>query len=527
MDEVQPRVGAEVAGASELHEATASLEARSLRDVLVTRVRHWESGSGELRGGERVLDALGHRRTAEGRPGPRSNWGQWAGIGLAAGAAMDSRQDDFADRGSCPVPLGPGIAAAESWLTSGVAQIVIAPVHWPTFLRDFHTAPSPCRLRNSRHRRRRRSLAPHPPDEAPISRLASPCERRRSDGADAGLSSTAVRHGVEDDAGPRGGGPEYRRPGTRLTDGRRGRRSRDARSRAADLSEEFYDRPRIVQLAAYLASEVRDDGASTTGRVEPVRRDEPGRLRAVLWDNARRPATNRSAERLPSVVFVLSSPRSGSTLLRVMLAGHSRLFAPPELHLLQFESMAERRNGLQGSYLEEGLQRAVMAIAGDTADQAKARLDEWCREDIRIEEVYRWLQAHAGARQLVDKSPAYGGSANTLRRAETMFEGARYVHLVRHPSAMIESFVRMRMNQLLGTGAADPTEVAEEMWASSNDNIRQFLAEVDPLRHRLVHYEDLVRRPEQTMKELCALLGLPFEPSVLTPYEGERMTGGV
>ena len=479
-----------VAGAWNLHEATASLELdhfvmfSSLASVIGNQ------GQGNYAAANAFLDALGHRRTAEGRPGTAINWGQWAGIGLAAGAAMESRQDDFADWGFLPVPLGPGIAAAESWLTSGVAQIVIAPVHWPTFFARFPHGAEPLLFAELAPSSTPTNLAPHPPDEAPIlDRLRRASADDRTALMQAYLQrqfATVLRTTPDHVAVDRN--IEDLELDSRMVVEVVGHVTHDLalpiypeefwRSPMGSSSWQRTRRPRCV-----------DDGASTTGRVEPVRRDEPGRLRAVLWDNARRPATNRSAERLPSVVFVLSSPRSGSTLLRVMLAGHSRLFAPPELHLLQFESMAERRNGLQGSYLEEGLQRAVMAIAGDTADQAKARLDEWCREDIRIEEVYRWLQAHAGARRLVDKSPAYGGSANTLRRAETMFEGARYVHLVRHPSAMIESFVRMRMNQLLGTGAANPTEVAEEMWASSNDNIRQFLAEVDPLRHRLVHYE--------------------------------------
>ena len=39
---------------------------------------------------------------------------------------------------------------------------------------------------------------------------------------------------------------------------------------------------------------------------------------------------------------IAAKPRTGSTLLRVMLAGHPHLFAPPELNLLPFESMGRR-----------------------------------------------------------------------------------------------------------------------------------------------------------------------------------------
>src|SRR5690606_29517854 len=53
---------------------------------------------------------------------------------------------------------------------------------------------------------------------------------------------------------------------------------------------------------------------------------------------ARSPAVRRSTP-VAGPVFILCSPRSGSTLLRVMLAGHPDLFAPPELHLLHHRSM--------------------------------------------------------------------------------------------------------------------------------------------------------------------------------------------
>src|SRR3712207_1916359 len=46
-----------------------------------------------------------------------------------------------------------------------------------------------------------------------------------------------------------------------------------------------------------------------------------------------RPAVRRPPERLIQPVFVLSSARSGSTLLRMILNSHSEVYAPHELHL--------------------------------------------------------------------------------------------------------------------------------------------------------------------------------------------------
>src|SRR6185369_1189200 len=79
------------------------------------------------------------------------------------------------------------------------------------------------------------------------------------------------------------------------------------------------------------------------------------------------------ARRNRRALFILSPPRSGSTLLRVMLAGHPHLFAPPELELLSFNDLRERRAAFTGrnSFWLEGTLRAIMAIKGCDPEQAR------------------------------------------------------------------------------------------------------------------------------------------------------------
>src|SRR5262249_31497398 len=142
--------------------------------------------------------------------------------------------------------------------------------------------------------------------------------------------------------------------------------------------------------------------------------------------------------------FILCSPRSGSTLLRVMLAGHPGLFSPPELHLLPFQGMKERREKLGSSYLTEGLQRALIELGGLDAAESKREVERLEKEDASVQSVYELLQGKSAPRKLIDKSPTYASDFGALQRAEMMFQGAKYIHLVRHPYSVIESFVRMR-----------------------------------------------------------------------------------
>lgn len=289
---------------------------------------------------------------------------------------------------------------------------------------------------------------------------------------------------------------------------------------------EFYERPQIDDLAKYLATEF----ALTNEQV--VKKNNQDNHRNTRVSSSTK--SNRRNNKLPAAAFILSSPRSGSTLLRVMLAGHPTLYSPPELHLLPFENMQEREAELGVSQLGEGLKRAFMALKGIDAAESQVLVEELTQENLSIAEVYQMLQNLAGdnsptasPRLLVDKSPTYASNSETLAKAEVIFDRPKYIHLVRHPYAVIESFARMRMNKLVGSGNTDPYQLAEQIWRESNQNVLNFAEDIDPKRYHLVYYEDLVIKPQEVMTGICKFLEIPYNEAVLNPYQGDRMTDGV
>jgi acyl carrier protein len=287
---------------------------------------------------------------------------------------------------------------------------------------------------------------------------------------------------------------------------------------------ELFESPTIETFAEYLSREIAQahDGAAPSAPVQTQ-----GATAQIARISASQIARPVPAKRIPGIAFLLSSPRAGSTLLRVMLAGHPKLFCPPELHLLPFGTMQERRTELAASYLGEGLERAFMDINQMDSEGATALVERLAEEAAGVQDVYELLQKAAGDRLLVDKSPSYGANIETLQNAEALFEGAKYIHLVRHPYATIESIARRRIDKLVGAQNVDPNAFAEELWATTNSNILDFLQEVDPERAFTVRFEDLVTAPRRVMTDLCSFLDVPFDEAVLKPYAGERMTDGL
>ncbi len=303
----------------------------------------------------------------------------------------------------------------------------------------------------------------------------------------------------------------------------------------------IFDAPTVRQLAAHLAAEHAgavarrwpDDSVEAAGGSVHRRVGEAAvmKFRALIQPLA--PAPAGSAGKNPPAVFVLSPPRSGSTLLRVMLGGHPRLFAPPELELLSFNTLAERSAAFSGRdrFWLEGVVRAVMEIRGCGAEEATAMLAQAEGAGLSTRQLYGRLQEWLGPRMLVDKTPSYALDAAILGRAEESFERPLYLHLVRHPHGMIRSFEEAKLDQIFfrREHPFGRRELAELIWRVSQENILGFLREVPAERQHRVCFEELVDRPEEVLSGICAFLGIPYEPAMARPYEGrrERMTDGI
>lgn len=247
------------------------------------------------------------------------------------------------------------------------------------------------------------------------------------------------------------------------------------------------------------------------------------------------PPQDEQTKALPKnkkAVFVLSPPRSGSTLLRVMLAGNPNLFSPPELDLLTFNTLQDRKNAFSEEGLEIWLQatiRALMELKSCDADEATRLMAEYENQNLSTKEFYGELQKLLGDRLLVDKTPTYPFDPEILKRAEQDFDDAHYIHLVRHPYAMIYSFIEAKLDQNFFRYEHNFTrrELAELIWIISNQNILSFLEDVPAERQVRIRFEDVLINPQAELEHLCEFLDIDFSPAMMEPYKGKKMTDGV
>ncbi len=244
------------------------------------------------------------------------------------------------------------------------------------------------------------------------------------------------------------------------------------------------------------------------------------------------------ARKNESIVFLHSSPRAGSTLLRVMLAGHPDIFCPPEINLLPYRDMQEwqqhigYRSGFR--WPAQGLHAAFTQLLNLEFKEGWEVVDDLVAQNKSVQDVYAQIQDLAGQRMFVDKTPAYWRDKETLRRSKVLFNAPKHIFLVRHPYAVIESVLRMRFdrqpqNRLFKEDDVDPYVAAETTWLLSTRNLLEFFKEIEPERQYVIRFEDLVSEPTNAMTDLCQFLGIPFDEALLNPYDSrhDRMIQGL
>jgi hypothetical protein len=186
--------------------------------------------------------------------------------------------------------------------------------------------------------------------------------------------------------------------------------------------------------------------------------------------------------------FVLSTVRSGSTLLRVLLDSHSQIHSPHETHL---KDIAVE---LKSKYAE----RAVKEVRLDREELQHVLWDWYLNREL----------AATGKRLLVNKTPS---DVFITEQIKACWPDARFIFLLRHPVAVAKSRHNLRPQ--------DSVERNHEMVLRYANALEQARETYDG---HTVRYEDLAADPEGETRRLCAFLDVPWEPTMLDYGQTER-----
>jgi hypothetical protein len=193
-----------------------------------------------------------------------------------------------------------------------------------------------------------------------------------------------------------------------------------------------------------------------------------------------RPPSTRS-RLLTAPAFILSTVRSGSTLLRVVLDSHSQICAPQEIHLRDLAVKPA------SAYVERALEEI-----GLDGEQLEYVLWDWI--------LNRELQ-ESGKRHLVHKAPRDVFIADRIKEC---WPDARFIYLLRHPAAVAKSRHELRPD--------DASERNLKMVLRYGQALESARSRYDGIT---VHYEDLAANPKAVTRKLCDFLDVRWERRML------------
>ena len=219
------------------------------------------------------------------------------------------------------------------------------------------------------------------------------------------------------------------------------------------------------------------------------------------------------------LIYIAGTSHSGSTLLDLMLNAHSKIISGGELAMLNRQLRPRKSKkrlyvpcscgapSLHDCSYWKDVDLHSRSISGKSLPELDmSDMTHTNPEGAATAVLLKAMAAAANQEIVLDSSKLPRRLAHLLTFKE--FE-VHPIHLIREPKGQIHS-VRRKHGGLI-------KHIARYQWV--HEQIRRTLKDV---RHSVVHYEELVRDPENTLRACLEPVGLAFEPQQLRWTEAAK-----
>lgn len=220
---------------------------------------------------------------------------------------------------------------------------------------------------------------------------------------------------------------------------------------------------------------------------------------------------NRDKESSGSqLIFLISQPRSGSSMLQLMLGSHSRILTFPEpwfmLHLLYAQK-------LKGISTEYNAKFATLALNEFLKRIPRGQqLYDSCNRDFAFT-LYDEALRESSKSIFLDKTPRYYLIADELAR---LFPAAKMIFLMRNPLAVFASILDYNFQGDWWRMLCQPDRRNDLLLAPKMiSDVINSLGD----RSITVKYERIVRNPDRELRTLSEKIDVEFEAGMLN-YSG-------
>ena len=214
-----------------------------------------------------------------------------------------------------------------------------------------------------------------------------------------------------------------------------------------------------------------------------------------------------------NLIFIISQPRSGSTLLQRVLGSHKELVISSEPWLMLHPVYGLREGGIQADFAADWAAHGVREFLEHYTDGVHV-YDDGIRAFAQT--IYGNAIAKGGGTRFIDKTPRYLLILDDLLR---LFPAAKFIFLLRNPLSVLASIINTQISHDLYT----LERFREELLAGPGNMLKA----IDALGSRaiVVRYEDYVTQPEEHTREICSRLQITYQPGMVDYSNSEPVKG--
>ena len=229
-------------------------------------------------------------------------------------------------------------------------------------------------------------------------------------------------------------------------------------------------------------------------------------------------------------IFIIGAPRSGTTLLRLILSAHSTISIPHEFTLVENvisyfkEEVITQKRVLQFLSEQYKISHFLDWQIDRTLLTSKVTQSTYTQSEI-IDLIYRtYIEVHSPTKTTWgDKNI---NSLTFIPAIVSLFPEARFIHIVRDGRDVAASLQsrRWKFYTLGGSTTFFIKHFRGAMltWVSAINTIKKSLEVVPKSSQITIKYEDLIGETERSIMQLCEFLKIDFEEGILHYYDKEE-----
>ena len=240
---------------------------------------------------------------------------------------------------------------------------------------------------------------------------------------------------------------------------------------------------------------------------------------------------------ITSPIFIVGNPRSGTTLLRLMLTSHHQIVIPPEsgFAIWYYDKYKNWK---------ELIKQNDYVLTNFTKDLFKAKkFENWRLDSNEVynylkhikPETYTMLIAHIYIfyAQKIKPHIIYWGDKNNfylnhILTLKKIFPDAFFIHIIRDGRNVACSYKKIMKKKFKSKYApqlpSDITDIALE-WKKNINTIRNSFIKINYNNVLEIKFEDLINEPEHQLTRICQLIGINFDENMLQYHKIDESHG--